>query len=211
MFVCFTFFSCVLSYTFCDNISVKHLAANLINHARMKHVELDWHFFSQQMLLPRHSTSFVFVLYFLNSWFFHHHELVEGILDYIRYFFILVCNSKLVSQLNYDPLSLFINSYIITNSSSIISQYYSWKTTKVSLLIFIIYNKIEFFFYTIYLIFSFIKIKSKRHTLVIYFTFLFYLDSFLIICFLIFISMSLSHPAYLKDFMIFLKSYQGQG
>lgn len=210
MFVCFTFFSCVLCYTFCDNISVKHLAANLINHARMKHVELDWHFFSQQMLLPRHSTSFVFVLYFLNSWFFHHHELVEGILDYIRYFFILVCNSKLVSQLNYDPLSLFINSYIITNSSSIISQYYSWKTTKVSLLIFIIYNKIEFFFYTIYLIFSFIKMKSKRHMLVIYFTFLFCLDSFLIIFFNIYIYVPFTSRLF-KRFYDFFKSYQGQG
>lgn len=34
---------------FCDNINTKHLVSNPVLHARMKHVELDFHLLQEQV------------------------------------------------------------------------------------------------------------------------------------------------------------------
>lgn len=44
---------------FCDNLSIKHLATNHIQHAQKKHVEIDWHFIHDQVTFGELEVKFV--------------------------------------------------------------------------------------------------------------------------------------------------------
>lgn len=43
----------------CDNLSAKSLAYNLVYHSRTKHVEIDVHFVRDQVLARKQSISYV--------------------------------------------------------------------------------------------------------------------------------------------------------
>lgn len=48
---------------FCDKISAKHLATNLIQHVKMKHVELDLHFVHDRMTAGALDVQFISYVY----------------------------------------------------------------------------------------------------------------------------------------------------